>query len=109
MDCNALGIDIEFKGSGTDEIGVVIGVSGDLAPKVTAGQKIIKIDKRYFRPAEVETLLGDPTKAKSELGWEPTISAQEMCQEMVKEDHKIARRLALLKEHNLELPISFES
>ena len=106
---NALGIDIEFKGSGTDEIGVVIGVSGDLAPKVTAGQKIIKIDKRYFRPAEVETLLGDPTKAKSELGWEPTISAQEMCQEMVKEDHKIARRLALLKEHNLELPISFES
>ena len=76
MDCKCTGIDIEFKGSGTDEIGVVIGVSGDLAPKVTAGQKIIKIDKRYFRPAKVETLLGDPTKAKA-TRLEPTISAQD--------------------------------
>ena len=84
-------------------------ISGDLAPGLSIGQKVVKIDPRYFRPAEVETLLGDPSKAKAELGWEPQITAQEMCQEMVKEDHKAARRLALLKEHNLEVPISIES
>ena len=106
---NALGIDIEFRGSGVDEIGIVTGVSGDLAPKISVGQEIVKIDPRYFRPAEVETLLGDPSKAKHELGWEPQITAQEMCLEMVKEDHKAARRLALLKEHDLEFPVSIEN
>lgn len=106
---DALGIQIEFKGSGLDEIGVVAAVSGELAPMVFVGQEIVKIDPRYFRPAEVETLLGDPSKAKAELGWEPTITAQEMCNEMVEEDHKAARRQALLKKHDLELPISIES
>ena len=106
---NALGIEIEFKGSGIDEVGVVAGVSGNLAPKVSVGQDIIRIDPRYFRPAEVETLLGDPSKAKAELGWEPEITAQEMCVEMVAEDHKAARRLAILKEHDLELPVSVEN
>ena len=106
---NALGIDIEFRGSGLDEVGVVSGVSGDLAPKVSVGQEIVRIDSRYFRPAEVETLLGDPSKAKAELGWEPEIPAQEMCKEMVEEDHKAARRLALLKDHDLELPVSIEN
>ena len=105
---NTLGIDIEFRGSGIDEIGVVAGVSGELAPKISVGQEIVRIDPRYFRPAEVETLLGDPSKAKAELGWEPQITAQEMCKEMVEEDHKAARRLALLKEHDLELPVSLE-
>lgn len=106
---NELGLDIEFKGSGVDEVGIVAGVSGNLAPKVSIGQKVVKIDPRYFRPSEVETLLGDPSKAKSELGWKPQITAQAMCKEMVKEDHKAARRLALLKEHDLELPFSFEN
>ena len=106
---NALGIDIEFKGTGLDEVGVVTSISGDLAPKISLGQEIVRIDPRYFRPAEVETLLGDPSKAKVELGWEPEISAQEMCKEMVEEDHKAARRLALLKEHDLELPVSIEN
>ena len=105
---NALGIDIEFKGTGLDEVGVVTGISGDLAPKISVGQEIVRIDPRYFRPAEVDTLLGDPSKAKVELGWEPQITAQEMCKEMVAEDHKAARRLALLKEHDLELPLSIE-
>ena len=73
------------------------------------GQEIIRIDPRYFRPAEVETLLGDPSKAKAELGWEPEITAQEMCKEMVAEDHRAARRLALLKKHQLELPVSIEN
>ena len=65
---NALGIDIDFTGSGLDETGVVVGVKGDLAPSVKIGQVIVRIDHRYFRPAEVETLLGDPSKAKNELG-----------------------------------------
>ena len=106
---NALGIDIEFKGTGLDEVGVVIGISGDLSPKISLGQEIVRIDPRYFRPAEVETLLGDPSKAKTELGWEPEITAQDMCKEMIEEDHKAARRLALLKENDLELPVSIEN
>ena len=106
---NALGIDIDYRGSGLDEVGFVTGISGDLAPKITVGQEIVKIDPRYFRPAEVETLLGDPSKAKTELGWEPKITAQEVCEEMVAEDHKAARRLAILKEHDLELPVSVEN
>ena len=106
---NALGIDIEFRGSGIDEVGVVTGIFGDLAPKISVGQEIVRIDPRYFRPAEVETLLGDPSKAKVELGWEPEITAQEMCKEMVEEDHKAARRFALLKDHDLELPVSIEN
>ena len=106
---NELGIDIKFKGAGIDEVGIVDSVKGTTAPKVKLGQEIIKIDPRYFRPAEVETLLGDPSKAKNELGWEPQITAQEMCREMVEEDHKSARRLVLLKDHDLELPVSIEN
>jgi GDPmannose 4,6-dehydratase len=106
---DALGIDIEFRGSGINEIAVVQRVSGDLAPNIEVGQVIMKIDARYFRPAEVETLLGDPSRAKAELGWSPQITAQEMCKEMVEEDHKAARRMAFLKHHNLELPVSYEN
>lgn len=106
---NALGIDIEFIGTGIDEVGIVTGISGDLAPKIELGEVIVRIDPRYFRPSEVETLLGDASKAKAELGWEPEITAQEMCREMVEEDHKAARRLALLKENDLELPVSIEN
>ena len=103
---NALGISIEFRGSGIGEVGVATGISGSLAPKISVGQEIVRIDPRYFRPAEVDKLLGDPSKAKAELGWEPQITAQEMCIEMVNEDHKAARRLALLKENDLGLPVS---
>ena len=108
MERQCVDIEIEFRGAGIDEIGVVTNISGDQAPKISVGQEIVRIDPRYFRPAEVETLLGDPSKAKAELGWEPEITAQEMCKEMVKEDHKAARRLALLKENDLELPVSIE-
>ncbi len=69
---------------------------------------IVRIDPRYFRPAEVDTLLGDPTKAKERLGWVPEITAQEMCAEMVAEDHKAARRVVLLRQHGLEMPVSVE-
>jgi GDPmannose 4,6-dehydratase len=68
----------------------------------------MRIDPRYFRPAEVETLLVNPAKAKKNLGWVPEITAQEMCAEMVASDLKSAKRHALLKEHGLEMPVSLE-
>ncbi|UDQ88162.1 GDP-mannose 4,6-dehydratase [Xanthobacter autotrophicus] len=103
-----LGITVEFKGTGIDEIGIVTAISGALAPALKVGDVIVRIDTRYFRPSEVETLLGDPTKAKEKLGWVPEINARDMCREMVAEDHKAARRYALLKKHGLDLPVSVE-
>lgn len=103
-----LGLTIEFSGDGVDEIGVIKSIEGELAPACSVGDIIVRIDPRYFRPAEVDTLLGDPSKAKSKLGWVPEITAQEMCSEMVKEDLKSAKRQALLKTHNMSLPLSFE-
>jgi GDPmannose 4,6-dehydratase len=103
-----LGLTLEFAGTGVDETATVVSVEGDLAPAVKPGDVILRIDPRYFRPAEVETLLGDPSKAKQKLGWVPEITAQEMCAEMVSEDLKAARRHALLREHGLDLPVSLE-
>ena len=103
-----LGITIEFKGSGVDEIGVVTAIEGHLAPALKVGDVIVRIDPRYFRPSEVETLLGDPAKAKEQLGWVPEITARDMCREMVAEDHKAAQRYAILKKHGLDLPVSVE-
>jgi GDPmannose 4,6-dehydratase len=103
-----LGLTIEFSGEGVDEIGTVVAIEGDKAPSLNVGDVIVKIDPRYFRPAEVETLLGDPTKAKEKLGWTPEITVQEMCAEMVAEDLKVAQRHALLKDHGHEIPVSVE-
>lgn len=103
-----LGIELEFSGRGLEEVATVASVTGDLAPAVKPGDVIMRIDPRYFRPAEVETLLGDPGKAKAKLGWVPEITAQEMCAEMVAEDLKAARRHALLRRNGLDLPVSFE-
>ncbi len=80
------GITVEFSGEGVDEIATVVAVEGDNAPGVKVGDVIVKVDPRYFRPAEVETLLGDPTKAKEKLGWVPEITVEEMCAEMVQHD-----------------------
>ena len=106
---NELGIKLEFSGAGIDEVAIVAAVEGDDAPAVRPGDIVMRIDPRYFRPAEVETLLGDPTKAKKKLGWTPEITVQEMCTEMVAEDLKTAKRHALLKEHGFELPMSSEN
>ncbi|MFL4472274.1 GDP-mannose 4,6-dehydratase [Tateyamaria armeniaca] len=103
-----LGIDLEFSGEGVDEVATVVAVNGNMAPALKEGDVVVRVNPRYFRPAEVETLLGNPAKAKEKLGWVPEITAQEMCAEMVAEDHKSARRTALLKEHGLELPVSVE-
>jgi GDPmannose 4,6-dehydratase len=104
-----LGITLRFEGNGVDEFAVVAAVSGDMAPAVKVGDVIMRIDPRYFRPAEVETLLGDPTKAKVKLGWVPEITAQEMCAEMVAADLVAARRHALLRAHGLDVPVSAEN
>jgi GDPmannose 4,6-dehydratase len=103
-----LGLTLNFSGSGVDEIATVTAISGDKAPALAIGDVVMRIDPRYFRPAEVETLLGDPSKAKTKLGWEPQITAQEMCAEMVAHDLRAAKRHALLKLHGLDLPVALE-
>jgi GDPmannose 4,6-dehydratase len=104
-----LGIEIEFSGKGTDEVAKVVSITGDKAPALKVGDVIMRIDPRYFRPAEVETLLGDPSKAREKLGWEPEITAREMCAEMVAVDLKAAQRHAFLKANGFDLPVSIES
>ncbi|WP_119306342.1 GDP-mannose 4,6-dehydratase [Cohaesibacter haloalkalitolerans] len=106
---NELGISLRFEGEGLDEVGIVDDVKSGEPLAVKPGDIVVRIDPRYFRPAEVETLLGDPAKAKEKLGWVPQITAQEMCAEMVAEDLKAAKRQALLREHGLELPVSHEN
>lgn len=88
-----LGLELEFIGSGENEKAVIVKISGDKAPALKIGDVIIKVDSRYFRPSEVETLLGDPSYAKEKLGWVPEVSAMDMCAEMVREDLKNARRI----------------
>lgn len=99
-----LGFSIRFEGSGVNEAALVDTVTSDSAHALRPGQIIMRIDPRYFRPAEVETLLGDPAKARDKLGWMPEISVREMCAEMVEEDLKRARQRRLLREHGLGLP-----
>lgn len=103
-----LGLTLRFEGEGLTETAVIETIQGDLAPALTPGQVILRIDPRYFRPAEVDSLLGNPSKARDKLGWQATTSAREMCAEMMAEDLRAARRHALLKSHGLDLPVSFE-
>lgn len=103
-----LGITLRFEGTGVDEVGIIETIEGDNAPALKVGDVIVKVDARYFRPAEVETLLGDPSRAKEKLGWTPEITVQQMCAEMVAEDLKVAKRHALLKEHGYDVPVSVE-
>lgn len=104
-----LGLGIEWRGKGVDSIGVVSAVAGDMAPKVAVGDVIVRVDPRYFRPAEVETLLGDPTRAHKKLGWKPTTTVDEMVAEMVAFDLDQARRHALLKKHGFDITLSLEN
>lgn len=104
----ALGLSLEFKGEGVEEHAVITAITGDAAPALKVGQTIVKIDPRYFRPTEVETLLGDPSKAKKELGWVPEITAQDMCKEMVENDLAHAKQHALLKKHGYNVNVSVE-
>ncbi|MEJ2764616.1 GDP-mannose 4,6-dehydratase [Photobacterium sp. MCCC 1A19761] len=103
-----LGIELAFEGQGVHETGIVMAVKGDKAPALKVGDVIVKVEPRYFRPAEVETLLGDPNKAKKRLGWTPEISVQQMCAEMIANDLDQAKRHALLKQHGHTVTIPVE-
>lgn len=103
-----LGIALEFHGEGVNEHAKVIRITGDKASGVKVGDVIVRVDPRYFRPAEVETLLGDPTKAKVKLGWQPEIKVKEMCAEMVAHDLDKARSHALLLKHGYKVHASIE-
>lgn len=104
-----VGVALEFEGEGVNEVGIVTKVNGNRAPALKTGDTIVRVDPRYFRPAEVDTLLGDPGKAEKTLGWVPEISVRDMCREMVAADYRSAQRHALLKKHGLETPISIEN
>jgi GDPmannose 4,6-dehydratase len=104
----ALGVTVRFEGQGVDERAVVVAIKGEKAPALKVGNVLGKVDPRYFRPAEVETLLGDPSKAKKDLGWVPEITAQDMCQEMLAHDLAQAKQHALLKKHGYSVNVSVE-
>ena len=107
-----LGVTLAWTGQGVDEVGTVAAiapVNGVVqAPALQVGQAIVKIDPRYFRPTEVETLLGDPSKAKAKLGWVPEITVQAMCAEMVAHDLAQAKKRALLLQNGFTVPASTE-
>lgn len=104
-----LGISLDFKGEGVDEVAIVDGIEGDNAPALKEGDVIVRIDPRYFRPTEVESLLGDASRAREKLGWQPQTTLQQLCSEMVAFDLKDAQRHALLKQHGFDLPVSVEN
>jgi GDPmannose 4,6-dehydratase len=108
LSAKKLGIELEFTGKGVNETAKVISVKGIDSPAVSVGDTIVRVDSRYFRPAEVETLLGDPSKAKAKLGWTPEISVEEMCEEMILSDIKKAKQNILLKRHGHKISIPQE-
>jgi len=106
MSAKELGVSIRWDGGGVEEIGYVDSIEGANAPNLSVGDKIVAVDPRYFRPAEVETLLGDPTNAKTKLGWEPTTTLEEMIKEMVTHDLDQAKRHALLKQGGFDVSVA---
>lgn len=109
LSAQQIGVSLEFKGAGVDEVGMVSSVNGDMAPFISEGDVLIRVDSRYFRPAEVETLLGDPSKAKETLGWIPEITVEEMCAEMMAHDLDQAKQKSLLKSHGYRVQVPRES
>jgi GDPmannose 4,6-dehydratase len=104
-----LGISLRFEGEGVNEKGIVESINGDRAPALKPGDCIVAVDARYFRPAEVETLLGDPTKAKEKLGWTPTTTLEELVTEMVATDKEEAAKEALLRRKGFAVVGSMEN
>ncbi|MGB0732776.1 MAG: GDP-mannose 4,6-dehydratase [Pontibacterium sp.] len=109
LSAKELGISLKFEGEGVDEMAIVESIADEsVCPGVKVGDVIVRVDPKYFRPAEVETLLGDPAKAKEKLGWVPEITVEEMCAEMVRSDLETAKQHALLKEHGFNVNVSLE-
>lgn len=105
----SVGLTLVFKGQGIDEQASVQDITGKHAPSVKVGDVIVRVDARYFRPTEVESLLGDAARAKADLGWEPEIAFDDMVHEMVTHDLDQARRQALLKQHGFAVAVSQEA
>ena len=103
-----LGIELEFEGSGVDERALVASVMGTNDTALKPGDVIAVVDPGYFRPAEVESLLGDATKAHERLGWRPRTTVEEMIGEMMRHDLEMARRHALLSHHGYDVPVSLD-
>lgn len=108
MTAKELGVAVRWEGEGVDEIGIVESITGDSAPSLNVGDVVVAVDPKYYRPAEVETLLGDPTKAKEKLGWVPTTTLEEMVVEMVANDLEQAKKHAVLKQHGYDVSIAVE-
>ncbi len=108
MAAQEAGITLKFSGNGLDEIATISAIKHNSIPSIEVGDVIVRVDKRYFRPAEVETLLGDPSKAKKQLGWEPEITVEEMCAEMVLNDLQQAKQHAILKTHGFDISVTRE-
>ena len=104
-----LGVTLRFEGEGVEEVGIVDAVDGSVETKLAPGDVVVRVDPRYFRPAEVESLLGDPTAARELLGWEPEVGVREMCREMMAADLDSARRHALLRSHGFRASVSREN
>ena len=104
-----LGITLRFEGAAEKEIAIVAKIVGDKAPAIQVGDVIVKIDPQYYRPTEVETLLGDPSKAKQKLGWTPEITLDQMITEMVAHDLNAAKQLALLQHHGYTVAVGKEN
>jgi len=103
-----LGIALKFEGTAANEKAIVISIDGDKAPALKVGDVIVQIDPRYYRPTEVETLLGDPTKAKERLGWVPEFTIDQMIMEMVANDLDQARQHAFLHKHGYSVVVGKE-
>ncbi len=103
-----LGVSLRFEGVGVEERAIVEAITGPQAPALKVGDVVVRIDPRYFRPTEVDSLLGDPSKAKAKLGWVPEITVRQMCAEMVAEDLAQAKKNALLKQHGYQINLSPE-
>ena len=104
-----LGITLKFEGTAENEKVIVASIEGDKAPALKVGDVIVQIDPRYYRPTEVETLLGDPTKAKTKLGWVPEITLDQMIVEMVANDLDQAKQHALLSKHGFSVAVGKEN
>jgi len=104
-----LGITLKFEGAAEQEQAIVTAIEGVRAPALKVGDVIVQIDPRYYRPTEVETLLGDPTKAKEKLGWVPEITLDQMIVEMVENDLDQAKQHALLKKHGYIVSVGKEN
>lgn len=98
-----LGVSLRFEGQGEAEVAIVDSVDPVRAPKVKKGDVIVRVDPRYFRPSEVHSLVGDASKARFKLGWQPKISVEQMSREMIAYDVEQAKRAALLMQHGFEV------